>query len=193
MICFVRAKILRIENLPKGERVIFISNKPNLIATLGLISYFPMRVRFVADEKMFKFPFLGRIVKAIGCIAEVRKKRDTFKFARSVLSSLRRKEPILFYPQNLRRSDGLIEAFQETEIRVAKICEAAIVPLVVVGSEKVLPYGGAIISPGEMRIIVDRPLKVKDMDDLKNAAYELEKRFKEILNRDASFLPVDTI
>ena len=106
-LCFLRVEVEGVENLPRDERLIFIANKPNLISTFALITYFPLYFRFVAGQEMFKIFFLGRVIKCLGCIPAVKKKQETFKFAATVLSAIRKNESVMFYPLNLRKGERL--------------------------------------------------------------------------------------
>ena len=181
LVCFIRFKIRGKENMPSGGRVIFLSNKPNLIATFGLIAHFPARVRFVADSKLFRFPFLGRVVKSIGCIASTGRKEDTFAFAGAVLSSLRGGEPVLFYPENMRGKYGVVGRFKETEVRMAGIAGALLVPLLFKGTERVLPEDSTIISPGVVDILISSPIKIAEGSDPKVIAGRLDGIYKELM------------
>jgi 1-acyl-sn-glycerol-3-phosphate acyltransferase len=180
-ICFIRVKITGREKLLEHGRSIFLCNKPNMIATFGLIAYFPLRVRIVAEEKLLKFPVLGRLVKSLGCVASTGKKEDSFVFANAIISSLKGNEPVLFYPENIRLKGRKVLPFKQTELKLAKIAEASIVPLIVRGSEGVLPEDSAIISPGKIKITVGSPIALREGGDLGEIARELEAVYKNSL------------
>lgn len=157
LICFIRVKVTGLDNLPRSGRIVFLANKPNLIATFALIAFFPLYIRYVANERMFHFPLLGRIIRSMGCIEAADGKERSMGFASEIIKALRNKEAVLFYPLNIRRSDGQVTPFKDVELKVAKMCGAQIVPIAVKGSLNIMPQGSAIIAPGRIEIAVGRP------------------------------------
>ncbi|MFH1684207.1 MAG: lysophospholipid acyltransferase family protein [Candidatus Margulisiibacteriota bacterium] len=178
-LCFFRVKITGLENLPQEGRLIFIANKPDLISTFALIAYFPRRIRFAAEEAIFKKWFLGRLIAAIGCIAVVKDKQASFQFAAAVLTSLKEAEAVLFYPANLRRWDGRITAFMDAELKVAQLCQASLVPIVVKGTDKVIPKGSMILSPGRIQVMIKKPLGHEELADIGLVSQKLDALYKE--------------
>jgi len=175
--CFIRVKVEGAENLPRKGRLIFISNKPNLIPTFGTIAYFPLRVRFVAEKRLLDFPFMGQLVRGIGAIMAAGKREDVFTFSRAIFSSLDGGEPVLFYPANIRHSES-VSKFSGAEFRVAKLAGAWLVPVVAEGSEAVLPADSAIIRPGQLKLIIGRPVELAGSVDLADLGQKLEGLYR---------------
>ena len=141
------------ENFPAGGRRVVIANKPNLISTFALIAYFPERINFASDSSLFTKLFLGRLVSAIDCIPVGGEKHTVIAFVSEVSRRLARGELILLYPQNLRRFDRRVGAFQGNELRLVNLLKAALVPVAVKGTDQIMP-GGAILSPGRIEISI---------------------------------------
>jgi len=133
LVCFIRGKVFGIGNIPKDGKVILVSNMPTLFDPLFYIAYFPRRLRFVAEGGMFKVPFLGWLMKVIGCIPIPTKKDEYFIFARAVIASL----PVVVF----RGSAGL-----------AGISGIKTIPASISGTEHVISAG--LISPGEVKIAI---------------------------------------
>src|SRR3989339_1541200 len=77
-IFFIKVNFESMGKIPDEQRLVFIANKPNMISTFALIAFFLKTTRIVADQKLFRFPFLGRIVKKLGCIPSVSRKEESF-------------------------------------------------------------------------------------------------------------------
>lgn len=176
LVTFIRVKVSGRENLPGNGRSIFIANKPDLISTFALIAYLPRRVRFVADKKLFRQLFLGRLIKGIGCIMSVEEKSEAFGFAAAILSALRGDEPVLLYPKNLRRWDRKVGDFDQTEVKIAQIASASIIPLAITGTDKIIPEGSMIIYPGRVEINI-RPV-ISDLNNIRAVTEELNNLYK---------------
>jgi 1-acyl-sn-glycerol-3-phosphate acyltransferase len=173
--CFIRIKVVGQANLTNSERIIYFANKPDLISTFALIAYFPCRLHFVADRKMFKQWFLGRVVKAIGSLPDVKAKTDAFGFISRISSLLKKSEAVLIYPANLRRWDKTIGSFGEAEIKVAKVIEADIIPLVIKGTSEIIKPGEMLIKPGKVIIVIKEKLQNDDnISEKLNLIYQTE-------------------
>ncbi len=132
-VCFIRGRVTGAEKVPPDGEVIFTSNMPTLFDPLFFIAFFPKRLKFVADGKMFKIIFLGWLMRVIGCVPIPEEKAEYLVFAKRVSSSL----PVLVF----RGSAGL-----------AGIGGIKTIPILISGSEKVISSG--LISPGEVKIAI---------------------------------------
>lgn len=131
LVCFVRGRVSGAEKIPADGQVIFISNMPTLFDPLFYIAYFPARLKFVAEGRMFKVPFVGWLMRVIGCIPVPAGRAEYLVFAKRVSTSL----PVVVF----RGSAGL-----------AGISGIKTVAIEISGSNNVISSG--LISPG--RIII---------------------------------------
>jgi 1-acyl-sn-glycerol-3-phosphate acyltransferase len=152
-VCGFRVRVSGQKNLlANGGRVV-IANKPDMISTFALIAYFPERINFAADAALFSKLFLGWIMSAIGCLAVGGEKHSVLSFVSAVKHRLQKGEVVLLYPQNLRRFDRRVGAFQGNEIRLIDLLHANLIPVAVKGTDRIMP-GGAILSPGKIGIAI---------------------------------------
>jgi len=169
---FFRVTVKGGDNLPAGGRTVFIANKPDLISTFALIAFFPRHLSFIAEARLFRLPIIGRVFKAIGCIPSVAAGEHSFAFPVKVLNAFRRAGNILFYTANLRRQDSQFTSFPAAELQIAKTLESTIIPIMVKGTDKIMPPGSAIFAPGRIEIIVGNPIAATDVGP---AAKKLEE------------------
>ena len=141
-ICFIRVKIYGVPKPELKEKTIFVSNYPSLMDPLYLIAYFPRRIRITAEPNMFKIPLIGKVMRSIGCIAI----ESSDGFAGKILNALGRGEPVWIFKgvEKVKVDDNLI--------KLAKICEARIVPFQINNSENILPRRSMLFSPGVVTI-----------------------------------------
>jgi len=133
LVFFIRGKTVGWKKITFEEKVIFSSNMPTIFTPLFYLAYLPVRVRFAAEGKMFRVPFLGWLMKVLGCLSLPRESREYFIFAQKVLGP----DPILIF----QSSPAL------KELKAARV-----VPLTIHGAEKVIAYG--LISPGQIEIVI---------------------------------------
>jgi len=177
---FIRVSMDSVVQIPDEQRLVFIANKPNMISTFALIAFFPKTIRIVADKKLFRFPFLGRIVKKLGCISSVSKKEETFGFAAKLSSCVKKGEAILFYPHNLRQWDGQVGVFKPEEFNIARMLKATVVTLAVLGADQVNPAETMIIRPGQLIIKIDAAYN--NVTDEQRGA--LQARYRKLLKKE---------
>jgi len=177
---FIRVSMESGAQIPNEQRLVLIANKPNMISTFALIAFFPKTTRIVADKKLFRFPFLGRIVKKLGCIPAVAKKEESLAFAAKLSAYVKKGEAILFYPHNLRQWDSRVGPFKPEEFNIAKMLKATIVTLAVIGSDRVNPTDTMNIRPGKVVVKVDSVYNSVTADQL--AA--LQARYRELLKKE---------
>lgn len=142
-VSFIRVKVEGAGNFPSSGRWVMISDRHSLIDPFYYIAYLPGRVRLIAQPTLIKFPFLGRVVKAMGCIEGPQKGKDVIRWSAELLTALRAQEPVLFFPSN-----------REKAMTVARACGAMIRLLTVQGSDKIMPEDTLLISPGTVRTII---------------------------------------
>jgi 1-acyl-sn-glycerol-3-phosphate acyltransferase len=130
---FIRGKVTGWEKLAFKEKVIFSSNMPTIFTPLFYLAYLPVRVKFAAEEKMFRIPFLGWVMKVLGCLSLPRESQEYFIFAQKVLGP----DPVLIF----QSSPAL------KELKAARV-----VPLTIHGDEKVIAHG--LISPGQIEMVI---------------------------------------
>ena len=156
-ICFIRVKVIGKENIPESGRRIFICNHPALIEPLFIIAYLPARVRFIADETMFKFPLLGRIVRSLGAISypqDSKDKQKAFRFAHEFASAMKNNDPVLFFPKNMRNKEDEILPFEPRLLEFINKQEGIVVPITIKNILKVAPADSMLICPGRIEIVI---------------------------------------
>ena len=176
-ICFVRININGLSNIGNNRRRLLIANHPGMIDPLYLIAVLPFRIRIVVQASLFRIPLLGRIMKSIGCIAAPDRSVEYLKFGKDVQSALEQNEPVLIFPERPRKKGEILAGFNFGPMRIAGSLEADLIPMVLRGSEIVLPKGRLLLSPATIRVYADLPTK-------KDATIEqLEARFGQIFEK----------
>ncbi|HEX8735757.1 MAG TPA: lysophospholipid acyltransferase family protein [Pyrinomonadaceae bacterium] len=94
---FRRIELVNAENLPEKSGLIFVSNHPNALIDPALVFIaLPRRIAFLAKSTLFKMPFLGFLIRAVGALplyrqqdagADVSRNQETFNVARELLKS----------------------------------------------------------------------------------------------------------
>jgi 1-acyl-sn-glycerol-3-phosphate acyltransferase len=125
---FRRIELVGTERIPENRPVIFAVNHPNgLIDPLFLLCHAPRPVSFLAKAPLFRYFFIGTIVRAFDAIPVYRKQdasenggggsnRETFEHARDVL---RRGGAIAIFPEGTTHDDSRLRELKTGAARIA--------------------------------------------------------------------------
>lgn len=160
------------ENLPSARRgYILASNHVSYLDPPVLGAGIKRPVVFLAREKLFRFFFLGRLMRLLGVLPIA---GDTdFRAIRSVIRRLRRGDAVAIFPEGTRSWDG--KPSMEGKNGVAFMAVAAKVPIIpcfVQGTEQAMGRGSVFIKPKKIRVFLDRPYEVLESGREKSRHYE---------------------
>jgi 1-acyl-sn-glycerol-3-phosphate acyltransferase len=169
---------VRVEGLeqidPEGSYV-FISNHLSYMDTPVTLANIPVQFRFLAKRGLFQIPFLGQHLRRAGHIPVPREDpRAAVKVMHAAAETIQRKKiSLLIFPEGGRSHDGQLQGFKEGGAYIAIRAGVPAVPLAMIGTRKVLPYGAGVVQPGlvTLRILkpIDtHPLTLKDRGALTN-------------------------
>lgn len=139
--------------LPKpGQPVVYVANHVSQTDILAAFSV-GMDFRWLSKASVFRVPFLGWAMKAIGYVPIDRGNKNSHKqaMARSV-ENLNAGIPMFFFPEGTRSPDGRLRKFRPGAFALALEASAPIVPITLEGTERLLPKGA--LTPGDAEVTV---------------------------------------
>ena len=138
---------------------IIISNHASYLDIPILGSIFPLNVRFVARENLFRAPFLGWIMRHSGHVAIERKgTRQTLKTMLNTAEKVKHGMPVLIFPEGTRSPDGEIKEFKAGSMLIASRAKAAIIPIAITGSHDIMPRHRFLIQPTSVTVNIGEPI-----------------------------------
>ena len=159
---------VRVEGLdridPLGSYV-FIANHASYMDTPVALAHIPVQFRFLAKRGLFKIPFLGTHLSRAGHIPVPREDpRAAVKSMQMAAEAVQQKKiSLLIFPEGGRTHDGNLRSFKEGGAYIAIRAGVPVVPLILFGTRKVLPFGSGIVSPGEVTLRVLSPISTASM------------------------------
>ncbi|MCF8085480.1 MAG: 1-acyl-sn-glycerol-3-phosphate acyltransferase [Desulfohalobiaceae bacterium] len=174
---------------PDGNYV-FLANHQSHMDIPIILSLFPeFRPRFLAKESLFKIPIFGPGMAKTGHFSVDREnRRQGMKDLQKVVDSVQQGESALVFPEGTRNSgsDGLLP-FQSGAFILLLKSNVPAVPLVLDGSNRILPRGAKWLRSGTVRIRALAPVNVaeryslKDRESLKQEMWRtMQNEFLEI-------------
>lgn len=160
---------VRVEGLeqidPEGSYV-FLSNHLSYMDTPVALANIPVQFRFLAKRGLFQVPFLGQHLSRAGHIPVPREDpRAAVKVMQTAAETIQwKKISLLIFPEGGRSQDGHLQDFKEGGAYIAIRAGAPVVPLAIIGTREVLPYGAGIIRSGAVTLRILKPIQTRDLN-----------------------------
>lgn len=145
---------------PEGSYVI-ASNHLSYMDTPVILANIPVQFRFLAKRGLFQIPFLGTHLKRAGHIPvpreDPRAAVRTMTTAAEVIRT--RGISMLIFPEGGRSPSGELQPFKDGAAFIAIKSGVPIIPIALIGTYEILPFGGAIIRSGHVKLRVGEPIR----------------------------------
>ena len=144
---------------PEGSYV-FISNHLSYMDTPVALAHIPVQFRFLAKRGLFQIPFLGQHLGRAGHIPVPREDpRAAVRVMQTAAQTIQEKGiSLLIFPEGGRSHDGQLRSFKEGGAYIAIRAGVPVVPLAMIGTQKVLPYGAGIVQSGQVTLRILKPI-----------------------------------
>ena len=144
---------------PAGSYVI-ASNHLSYMDTPVVLANIPVQFRFMAKRGLFQIPFLGTHLARAGHIPVPRQDpRAAVKTMTLAAEIIREKHiSVLVFPEGGRSQDGALQEFKEGAAFIGIKAGVPVVPVALIGTRKVLPFGSGRIQPGQVTLRIGEPI-----------------------------------
>jgi 1-acyl-sn-glycerol-3-phosphate acyltransferase len=174
------------EKIPPGT-CIFLANHTSFVDPVPIVWAIRRRIAILLKRSLLSIPIVGwafRIAKFV----PVDRSNARSGIASAELATARMKQGLSFlaYPEGTRSYDGRLLPFKKAIFAIAINARVPIVPLVLIGAQKIAPKGSLRITPGEVTVRFGDPIDA--------SAYTITQR-RELADRVhaamAALLPPD--
>jgi len=184
---YFRASYEGLENVPAtGAFVLAPVHRSNLdFALMSVLT--TRRMRYMGKESLWKYPWFGRIIAAMGAYPVSRGTADREALRRTI-EVLGEGDGLVLFPEGTRRSGPVVEELFEGAAFVASRAGVPIVPVGIGGTERAMPKGARVPRPAKVRVIVGPPLLPPPLPDgrrhpSRKAIHELTHALQRELQR----------
>jgi len=176
---FVRVKGR--ENIDKNQSYIIAANHQSQYDIFLLYGWLGIDFKWVMKQELRKVPFIGISCEKIGHIFINRSDR---KAAVASINAAKKKivngTSVIFFPEGTRSRTGKLGNFKKGAFKMAVDLELPILPVSIIGTRDILPPDTADIFPGNVTMIIHKPVSVKGYSE--NNLQELSDKIKNIIN-----------
>jgi 1-acyl-sn-glycerol-3-phosphate acyltransferase len=184
----VRVHVEGLEHIDRAGSYVFIANHLSYMDTPVALANIPVQFRFLAKRGLFKIPFLGNHLSRAGHVPvprmDPRAAVKTMSLAAEIIQQ--KKISLLIFPEGGRSRDGSLGPFREGGVYIALKAGVPIVPLAIIGTRDVLPFGASIVMPGNVTLRILPPIHTTG-----RSLREREALTREVRERIARELPVE--
>ncbi len=154
-----------LSNVPEGEAFVVMSNHrshydiPVLFQALR-----PRRLRMVAKSELFRVPIWAGAMRAAGFVEVNRKNRiAAMRSLERARDAIRAGTSIWIAPEGTRGAGIEMGTFKKGGFHLAVGAEARILPISVLGTERILPARGTHVADGErVQVVVGEPIDPRE-------------------------------
>lgn len=150
---------------------ILVANHTSLLDALIFVSIFDIDVRILAKAGLFKFPFLGRILRQCHHIAVYRgHQAQNMRIREDIREAIAQGACILIFPEGTRTPDGRLGPFKRGAFYNAIEVGVPIVPLLFRGTFEAMPKTTLRVKPGACSLSILAPIAAPTEGDLHQRA-----------------------
>jgi 1-acyl-sn-glycerol-3-phosphate acyltransferase len=137
------------------------------------LAYIPVQFRWIAKKELFSIPVFGTAMKNAGYVEIDRHNREkSLQSIDEAALRIRSGKSIMTFPEGTRSREGEIKAFKQGAFHLAIKSGVPIVPVSIIGSDRIMPKRSVRIKPGQIKLVIGEPIDVKSFD--------IEKRYELI-------------
>lgn len=146
----VRLTIEGARHLAPNGTYILASNHLSYMDTPVVLGHLPVSFRFMAKKGLFKVPFLGNHLERAGHLpVTLDNPREAIKLLSEAAKLIvERQTSVLIFPEGGRAADGKLQPFMDGAFFLAIKAQVPIVPIALVGTYEMLPFGSGTMRPG---------------------------------------------
>ena len=128
-----------LENIPKDEGILFVSNHQSNFDIPVLLGYLKHPIGFVSKVEITKLPFVARWMRLMRCVLVDRKNRRQGVLAmKEGIEILKEGRSIVIFPEGTRSGTDEMLPFKQGSFRFAKDAQVCIVPIAISGTHRMM-------------------------------------------------------
>jgi len=177
----IAVRVQGLEQIDPEGSYVFMSNHLSYMDTPVALAHIPVQFRFLAKRGLFQIPFLGQHLVRAGHIPVPREDpRAAVKVMQRAAQTIQQKRiSLLIFPEGGRSHDGQLRSFKEGGAYIAIRAGVPVVPLAMIGTQKVLPFGAGIVTPGQVTLRILKPVDTHQLTLKDRGA--LTEKLREII------------
>ena len=185
-ICNVKVKATGMENVPKDEAVLFISNHRSFFDIVVSYATLPVPAGFISKKEIKKIPSIGIWMKYLNCLFLDRAdKKASMQTIIKAIENVKNGQSMFIMPEGTRNKTPDLLPFKKGSFKIAEKANVKVVPVGIVNSDDVFEKQFPRVKPGTIYIHYGKPIDLPSMDKEQKKEINViaQARVQEILDK----------
>ena len=179
----IKVKTIGLEKIDFSKPCVFVSNHASLFDITAVVVGVDRYVRFLVKKEIARIPIFGWATARAHIMVDREHGRDAVKSLKKIARRISLGERAILFAEGTRTRDGNLQPFKRGAFALAIEAGVPIVPLTILGSFSIMKKGSIGLRKGEITIIVDPPVDVKEYRD-RQGAIDLMNKVHGIIERN---------
>lgn len=162
----VKKEVKGIDNVPKGEAVLYVSNHRSYFDILVGYTSVPTLTGYVAKKEMRKLPFISIWMKYLNCLFLDRDNvREGLKTILEGVEHIKNGYSIFISPEGTRSQGSEMLPFKEGSFKMAEKTGCAIIPVAISNTDNIFENHMPFIKRAHVIIEFGKPIYPKELEE----------------------------
>lgn len=158
-----------LENVPRDEPVLYISNHRGFFDVVSTYSLCPGLTGYISKQSIGKVPVLGMVMKRLYCLFMDRSDvKQSMKIILQAIDYVKSGISICIFPEGTRNEDARhpekVQEFKNGSFKVAQKSGCKIIPIAVTGTDQVLENHFPWIKSCAVTVTYGKPVVLPELD-----------------------------
>lgn len=159
-----KINIIGLENIPKHETLLFISNHQSNFDIPLLLSCIDVPKGFIAKKELENWPFISTWMRYINCIFM---DRDNLrKSAESIVDGIKLLQSgysMVVFPEGTRSKGKPVNEFKGGSFKLATKSKCTIVPITINGTYKLMESNNNLVKSADIELVIHPPIETSKL------------------------------
>lgn len=157
-VCNISLSVSNPHSLSLSDDYVITPNHASLMDIPLLLATFPL-VRIMYKKDLEQIPFFGWVLKNSPFIPVSREdNKRAYETLQETIDTLQKGTSIVIFPEGTRSDDGKLGSFKRGAFYMALKANKPILPVVIIGSNRILPNKSTKLSSGSVEIYIASPI-----------------------------------
>lgn len=174
---FVRTEIHGLENIKKGNAYIVCGNHTSFADLFAFGASYPLPYKAIGKKEFEKIPIMGQVLSANAILVDRSNKESKQRTLEEMKRAVANGISITIYPEGTRnKTQNPLLPFKDGAFVTAIDTQTNILPMVVVGANKIIPSKGGFSRPGKIKLWYLPEIDIKPfatVEELKQHTYNI--------------------
>lgn len=155
----IRFQVEGLEHIDRTQAYIYTFNHRSFLDAPVIPMSIPQEVRALGKKELKKIPLFGWVISQYAVWVDRKNPESREKSIRKLIDFLNKGHSIVVAPEGTRNdSDQALLPFFSGAFRLSIETQTPLLPMAIIGSDKVMPKGSLLMWPGTVRIYFSAPI-----------------------------------